>query len=295
MLLYKGKDLNIEKIEKTVDFNFALNTTYGLGGLAKTAYFPKNERECIAVYDYLNQQKNNYVFLGNGSDVLVSDKGFLGSVICMKKLKGISTENNIISVSAGVTVGELLDYCTMRGLSGLEFLAGIPATVGGLLYMNGGIDGIYLGEKVQSARIYDGKERKLTSSDCNFKYKYSVMQDVPCAILGGKFFIEQKTCIEVKEKISYYLQKRKRLPKGKSCGCVFKNPKGLSAGKLIDEANLKGLKLGGAEVSAEHANFILNKGASSNDIYNLIKKVKCIVKDKFGITLEEEVIYIGEF
>lgn len=287
--------MSIEKIEKIINFDFTLNTTYGLGGCAKIAYFPKSREQCITIFDYLKRQKNNFMILGSGSDVLVSDKGFDGSVISTKKFKGVYTQNNLIYVNAGVKVSELLTYCIQQGLSGLEFLAGIPATVGGLLYMNGGADGIYLGEKVNEVRIYNGKERKLTSNDCKFKYKYSVMQDMQCLILSGEFNVTKKSQEKVREKVLYYIQKRKNLPKGKSCGCVFKNPNGLSAGKLIDNANLKGLRIGGAEVSLEHANFILNKGASSDDVYKLINIVKSAVREKYGITLEEEVIYIGEF
>ncbi|MDE6105420.1 MAG: UDP-N-acetylmuramate dehydrogenase, partial [Clostridia bacterium] len=124
---------------------------------------------------------------------------------------------------------------------------------------------------------------------------YSTMRDINCVILGAELKFTLQSATEIKEKINEYLERRRFHPKGRSCGCVFKNVNGISAGKLIDEAGLKGLSIGGATVSREHANFIINRGGKAEDVYLLIKEVKRRVFERTGIRLEDEVVYIGEF
>lgn len=285
----------IGKIYKVNDFNFSKNTTYGLGGTAKTAYFPKTEQEAVAIFDYLNGLGENFVVLGNGSNVLAADGTFNGSVICTKLLKGISLNNGKLYCLSGTTVGQLLNYCKTNCLSGLEYLAGIPATIGGLTLMNGGINSGHISENVISVRIYDGKIRELPRENCNFEVKHSIMRDIKCIILGINLSVFAVPREAVEKNIKNQLAMRHRLPKGKSCGCVFKNPEGLSAGKLIEDTGLKGCRIGGAVVSEKHANFILNENATADEVYKLIQLVKERVYIKYGVKLEEEVVYIGEF
>lgn len=287
--------MNIENVPSEKNFNFSLNTTYGCGGSADIAYFPESIRQAEAVYNYLTANKIKFVTLGNGSNVLASGKRFDGAVICTKGLKGIYRYGNSIFCRAGTKVGALLKYCIDNGLSGLEHLAGIPATMGGLVYMNGGAGGKYICDNVISVKLFDGKIRNFSNEQCNFGYKYSTMRDINSLILGVRLEVKPENSEIVRKNVGGFLEKRKWHPKGKSCGCVFKNPDGLSAGKLIDEAGLKGFNIGGAEVSREHANFILNNGARPEDIYSLIKEVKRIVNERTGIMLEEEVVYIGDF
>lgn len=277
-------------------FTFAKHTTYGCGGAAKLAYFPKSIRQAAAVYDLLKYDKTEFVTLGNGSNVLASDKFFDGAVVCMKNLKGIyRTGKNTFFCRAGTTVSEILKFCVNYGFGGLEFLAGIPATCGGLVCMNAGADGKSVGGKVVHVKYYDGKMRRLSNKNCKFGQKYSIMRDRDGLILGAEFACALKDGGEVELAVADYLEKRKSQPKGKSCGCVFKNAENVSAGKLIDEAGLKGLSFGGAEVSGKHANFIVNNGGSSADIYALICEVKRKVYARTGVLLEEEVVYIGDF
>lgn len=287
------KSENVPQIE---NFKFSSNTTYGLGGGAIAAFCPESVRQAIAVYNYLNENKIKYAVLGNGSNVLASDKFYDGAVIITKRLDEIIvTSDSTVFCRAGVNVSALLKFCVNRGLSGVEFLAGIPATIGGVVCMNAGVSGKYIDGSVLNVELYDGRIRNFSNKQCNFGHKYSIMRDVNGLILGVWLDLKREKPAKVKENINYYLDKRRGLPKGKSCGCVFKNPEGISAGKLIDEAGLKGLKIGGAEVSLKHANFILNNGAASADVYRLIKTVKSKVFEKTGILLEEEVVYIGEF
>ena len=160
--------------------------------------------------------------------------------------------------------------------------------------MNGGADSKYICSNIVSVKFYDGKMRKILNKNCNFGNKYSIMRDINGIILGVELTYEPQDGEKVMQNIRRRLDGRAPLPKGKSCGCVFKNPSGYSAGKLIDEAGLKGLTYGTACVSGEHANFIINKGVRAADVYALIGRVKNEVYARFGILLEEEVVYIGD-
>lgn len=276
-------------------FRFSEHTTYGCGGLARGAYFPQSIRQTVAAYNVLSK-RGKLAILGNGSNVLASDKFFNGYVIGTKRLAGIvRTGENTVFCRAGTTVAALLKYCIANGLGGLEFLAGIPATCGGLALMNGGAAGKFIGDSIAYVKFYDGKIRNLSNNYCKFGHKYSIMRDINGIILGCGLNFTLCRGESVAENIRGFLKARSGQPKGKSCGCVFKNHGGISAGKIIDGAGLKGLRIGSAEVSGQHANFIINSGESSSDVYALIKEVKRRVFECTGIRLEEEVVYIGDF
>lgn len=286
-------------IPRKDNFSFAAGTTYGCGGTAHAAFFPRSEREAVNVYLALKNSGKKFCILGCGSNVLAHDGLYDGYVVSTSCLKGIWPERGdggvILNVLGGTRVAELLNYCKMYALTGLEFLAGIPASIGGLVYMNGGADGHSIGERVHSVRIFDGDVRTLTAEECCFTYKHSTMRDITCLILGIKLQVERSTAKVVATNISRRLCQRRKLPRGKSCGCVFENYCGVSAGKIIENAGLAGMRHGGAFVSPVHANFIINGGGSSADVYTLIQTVKSEVFKKFGITLKEEVCYIGDF
>lgn len=277
------------------NFSFAKHTTYGLGGNAKIAFFPKTINEATEIFDFVNTNYAKYFILGNGSNVLASDEDYDGAVIHTGFLSDISHEGTTLTCLSGTSVKKLLDYCILNGLEGLEYLAGIPASIGGLTLMNGGINCTRIESNVTEVLIYDGKSHNLKLEDCKFGNKHSTMCDINAIIVGVNLSKNAVPREAVKENIKKYLLKRRRQPAGKSCGCVFKNPPNQSAGKLIDEAGLKGCKIGGAEVSLKHANFIINRGGTAADVYRLIKLVKRKVFEFCGVLLEEEVIYIGEF
>ena len=286
----------IENIKSISNFSFAKNTTYACGGKAEVAYFPQSVTQAITVFDYLTKAVKNFITLGNGSNILASDKNFDGAVLSTKRLSGIiKTEKNSIFCYAGTKVSELMKFCVDCGFGGLEYLAGIPATVGGLVFMNGGAGGFYICDNVVNVLLYDGSIQIFSNKKCNFGYKYSIMRDIKSIILGVELSIFQQDKVKVRENITAYLNRRKFHPKGASCGCVFKNVGNISAGKLIDDCGLKGLKCGGAYVSQSHANFLINDGGCAADVYDLIGLVKERVFEQTGILLEEEVIYIGDF
>ena len=285
----------VKSVKSEHDFDFSKHTTYGLGGKARTAYFPQNEDEAVAVYKYLKASGEKFIILGKGSNLLVSDKYYDGSVICTKYLQGVEIDGNCLKILSGTTVQQLLSFCVKNGITGFEYLAAIPASIGGLAVMNGGTSDRRIASNIFSVKVFDGKMREFSNKNCNFGNKHSTMSDINALILAIYAGFEWEKPEKVEENVNYFLDRRKAQPKGKSCGCVFKNPEGLSAGKIIDDAGLKGMKIGGAEVSREHANFIINNGGSSADVYALIKSVKKSVYEMAGINLEEEVIYIGEF
>lgn len=299
MLLYKSGLKNCidnPKIKIVSPFNFSENTTYGLGGNAIAAYQPKTVYEAKTAFDRLTANGIPFEIIGNGSNVLASDKGIGGAVISTKNLRGIiRLDKNRLMCLAGTKTGELLAYCKKHRLGGLEYLYGIPASVGGAAYMNAGVSGAAIGGNIESVRIYDGKSRVLTREMCNFAYRRSTMRDIKALILSIIVNVWESPVEEIEERLTYYRQRRSHLPKGKSCGCVFKNPDGVSAGYLIDNAGLKGFSIGGAHVSELHASFIINDGGSAGDVKALIDIVKSKVFEKFGILLDEEVVYIGEF
>lgn len=298
MLLYKsGLKQSLNCVTECVEgFNFSKNTTYGLGGCAVNGYFPKNLLQARYIFDKLSQSTDGFEIIGNGSNILTDDGGINRSVISTKRLKGIVRLNDTkLLCLAGTTVAELLAYCKKHALGGLEFMYGIPATIGGAAYMNAGISGKAIGDKVVLVRAYNGKDLKFTCEICNFGYRRSTMRDINALILSIILNVQPSSAQKIEEEILYYKSRRSHLPKGKSCGCVFKNPENVSAGYLIEAAGLKGFRYGGAIVSPLHANFIINDGGTASDVKAVIEAVKNTVLQKFGILLKEEVVYIGDF
>ena len=280
-----------EEIYTERPFDFTKHSTIGCGGFAKVAYYPKNEEETLFL---LSACKDGWIALGNLSNVLPSDEGVNKTVICTKRLTEIRETQDGTFVSAGVTSGALLRYMKENGLSGAEFLVGIPCTLGGILYMNGGAGGKYIADIVKSVRIVqNGKVINLPVEECLYSYKNSMFMRTGDFILGATLRLKKTDEASVDKEIRRWIDKRVHLPKGKSMGCVFKNPQGAFAGELIEKTGLKGFRLGGAKVSEAHANFIINdKNATAAEIRALILLVKNAVFAQYGITLEEEIQYL---
>lgn len=296
MLSYKrGLEDSLE-LKPTNCFTFESNTTYKLGGKANISYFPQNICQAVNAFKLCKELGYNTLILGKGSNVLASDSGFDGAVISTKRLSGIiRLKNNRLFCLAGTPVSTLLNYCKKQGLSGVEYLTKIPATIGGAAYMNAGAAGKYIGEKISKVLLYTDKKVYFNNTQCNFTYKHSTMRDIKCLILAVVLQLESKPVEEVNRNLEHFLSLRQHLPKGRSCGCVFKNGGGYFAGELIEKAGLKGIRCGSAVVSPQHANFIISEGTSANDVKQLIELVKYFVMLKFGVELEEEVVYIGDF
>lgn len=284
-------------VQKTENYSFARHTTLGIGGTAPLALFPKNESELVDVIAFLSANKIKYVVIGLGANILASDKVFDGVVVCTSLMRVITRmSENRLYVECGVSSERLLKYSVEESLDGLAFIAGIPATAGGLTYMNAGAANTYACTVLESVKVLRlGKVISIPVCDCGFSYKKSVFQTNGDCILGCVFKLKCGNRTEINAKIREVRFARRKLPNGKSLGCVFKNPSDISAGKLIEDAGWKGYSLGGVKVSNAHANFLINTGgATAEDFLKLVKLIQDDVKNKTGIFLEREFCYIGE-
>ncbi len=284
----KEQILNIG-LEYKQNENLSRYTFYNTGGNCLGMIFPTNQENFIKTLSILKGQK--VFILGNGSNLLVSDKGFNGYVINTRKYNNIQIKGDLIIAQAGANLKDVVKISTDNCLSGLEFAVDIPASVGGAVCMNSGCFGKSISEYV----IYvKGEKGVYNNKDCLFDYRSSRFTQE--AVLEVCFKLKPWDNETIEAKIEHYKKIRSsKAPKGRSCGSVFKNEE-YFAGKLIDDAGLKGFTIGGAKISDRHANYIINfNKATSQDIYSLIKHVKKRVYSCFEIELKEEVKYVGEF
>lgn len=282
------------RFTKETPYGFAGHSSIGVGGIAAAAFSPTTEEETALLIAALEQDGVPFHVLGNLTNVLPSDGVSKRVVVSTKRLRGVQKNGNLLSVHAGTTAGALLAECKRLRLSGMEFLTGIPCTVGGALYMNAGVGGAYIGEIVESVTaLYNGRMITLTQADCAYAYKHSTFMQGGFIILRADLRLSSEKIEIIQDRIRDFDERRKHLPKGKSMGCVFKNPKNAVAGWLIEGAGLKGMRVGGAVVSKEHANFIINDNhATARDIKKLIALVKNAVFAQYKINLEEEIRYL---
>ncbi|MDD5044745.1 MAG: UDP-N-acetylmuramate dehydrogenase [Candidatus Omnitrophica bacterium] len=269
-------------------------TTFRIGGKARFFIEPKNVKELTAVIKEARKAKVPYYILGNGSNLLVSDKGINGVVIKLSSpyFKKASFKKNIIDAGAGLNLGQMIEKARNKGLGGCEFLSGIPATVGGAVMMNAGARGDSISGLIKEVKVLDknGKVGTLGKGKLKFGYRKSNLSQY--ILLSAKIKLEKRPKGEIGQRISDYLSVRRQTQDtGKpNAGCVFKNPAGDSAGRLIDLCGLKGKRVRDAQVSFRHANFIVNRGrAKAEDVLKLASFVKQRVKERFGVALEEEI------
>jgi UDP-N-acetylmuramate dehydrogenase len=248
-------------------------TTFKIGGKAKYFYEAKSKEDLVKAIKAAKEAGLPFFILGGGSNVLVSDKGFDGLVIKIQNTKYEIQDTRIVA-DAGVLLSKLVDESVKVGLTGLEWAAGIPGTVGGAVRGNANAFGVSMSDVVKNIRNYE---------------------DI---ILSVELELKKGDREKSKKMIKEYLEYRdKRHPlEYPSAGCIFKNPEGDFAGRLIEQCGLKGKKEGGAMFSKKHGNFIVNLGnAKAKDVIKLINLCKKKVREKFRIELEEEIEYLGEF
>lgn len=244
------------------------------------------------------EYKIKYKIIGNGTNVLISDLGYDGLIIDMKKLNDIFFKKSDIRAMAGARLDKLIRFAVDNRLSGIEALSGIPASIGGAIVMNAGAFGYNISNYLLTVEtLCDGKIKIYNREDCRFGYRTSRFLGKKEAIVSATFRFPNGDKEIIKANMNCYLELRRSIqPMQRSCGSVFKNPKPHSAGNLIEKAGLKGYRIGGASISEKHANFIITSAkAKAQDVYCLIEYIKHKVKDEFGIELKEEVEYIGEF
>jgi UDP-N-acetylmuramate dehydrogenase len=271
------------------------HSTFRIGGAADLFVIPKNVSDLIDVLTVARRKRMKVFVAGNGSNVLFSEKGYRGIVIKLANdLSSMKVSGERVVVWGGASLSGLIMKLATKGLGGLEFACGVPATVGGSVMMNLGAFGKWMGKYVKSVELVDEKLKKISMRSGEIKFGYRTS-----SLLRRGFIL---TCVElklrrnkprsIKAKIKKVLSKRRiAQPLGiPNAGCVFKNPRSRYAGQLIEEAGLKGKRVGDAQISTKHANFIVNLGsATSSDVIALIRKVQQSVKSKFGVRLVPEV------
>ncbi len=272
------------------------HTTLRIGGPADILVVPKDIEELRNILN-ISRGVKKYV-IGNGSNLLVPDKGLRGLVIKIAGgLKRFECDGRKVSVGAGELIQSVLKRTAMLGLSGLEFSAWVPASAGGAVVSNMGAFGECIGDLVEKVQVImpSGKIEELSRSDLSFSYRNSGIED--CIVVSMILKLSYKQKRSITSKIGDLIAKRKELQPFSvpSAGSVFRNPKEVPAGKLIDMAGCKGLRIGGAEVSKKHGNFIINLGdAKAADVKALIRKVRAVVKEKFKVGLELELVDSSE-
>jgi UDP-N-acetylmuramate dehydrogenase len=296
-------------------------TTFKIGGPAKYFLKAKTKKELINAIKWAKEHELQFFILGGGSNLLVADKGYEGMVIKLQ------IANCKLQIASGTKLGDLVKLSLKKGLTGLEWAAGIPGTIGGAIRGNAEAFGVSMGKLVKKIEVYDAKKKKIkifNNQNCKFKYKNSIFKENPdLIILSSEIKLKKGVKKDIKKRISDNLDYRaKNHPLNfPSAGCTFKNHKlrimnyelleqfpelkelnkknTIPAGWLIEKCGLKGRRVGRAEVSQKHSNFIISaqskstKQTSTKDVVNLIKLIKKKVKEKFKIELKEEIQYLG--
>ncbi|MBR3864397.1 MAG: UDP-N-acetylmuramate dehydrogenase [Clostridia bacterium] len=281
--------LNSYGIEYKINECLKKYSTYKTGGDTKIMVFPKNHNE-LKIATATNLE---YVAIGNGSNILFSDYGYDGIVINTKNMVKMRFTGSLIVAECGLPLSKLRESAELNCLGGLEFTEGIPATVGGAVCMNAGCFSKSISEYIAYVITNNGI---FNNEQCEFGYRTSIFDKNKGEIISSVAFMLKPSELDVIESKKERFKKLRKSsqPLGKSCGSVFLND-GYFAGKVIDQAGLKGYTIGGATVSEKHANFIINNGQKSSDVYKLIKLIKDRVYNTQKIKLKEELRFIGKF
>jgi UDP-N-acetylmuramate dehydrogenase len=275
-------------------------TYYGIGGPTAVWVAPQSEEAFQPVLETIHAAGAPLFILGRGSNLLVSDRGwpgvtlYMGENFCGMSFSGLQSE-----VRAGTLLMDLVHSATERGLGGMELMAGIPGSVGGALCMNAGA----FGREIESLTLevrgfrWDGSRFYAARNDLTFCYRRAPeLERVVITLARFQFHAESSPVLKARTREILDLRAQKQPIDYPSCGSVFKRPPGYYAGALIEQAGLKGERIGGAEVSRKHAGFIVNtSGATAADVYGLIRRIEERVLERFGVCLEREVRLVGDF
>lgn len=301
-----------EVIKAISDLNFNLtvwrnepmskHTSFKIGGDADIFITVNSISDLTKVIEVLNNFNVPFFVIGNGSNLLISDKGIRGAVI---KLGGEFSnielvDDNTIECGAGVLISKLCSFACQNSLSGLEFAYGIPGTAGGAVFMNAGAYGSEMKDVMLSAKslTFSGEIINRSAEEMELSYRKSIYRQVDEIILSAKLELKKGDKLHIKEKMNEFIARRKEKQplEYPNAGSVFKRPVGNFAGTLIQTCGLKGKKIGGAMVSEKHSGFIINTGnATCEDVVNLIDHIKATVFEKSNIALECEVEIVGDF
>ena len=279
--------------------SMAGHTTFKVGGPADCLITLENEEQLQKVQRYLHLVGIPFFVLGNGSNVLVSDKGYKGVILQVgDKMSDIRVEGKRVIAQAGARMSQVSRAAMENGLTGLEFASGIPGTVGGGVVMNAGAYGGEMRQVVESVTVVDsnGEILELDNSTMEFGYRYSIIRNQPFVVIKVTFLLQEGVTEQIKETMDdLAARRREKQPlEYPSAGSTFKRPEGYFAGALIMDAGLRGFRIGGAQVSEKHCGFVINAGnATAEDVMNVIQEVRFRVKEQFGVELEPEVVFLG--
>lgn len=277
----------------------AFHTTFKVGGPADCLIALENEAQLQKVQRYLHLVGIPFFVLGNGSNVLVSDRGYKGIILQIgDKMNEVEVNGRRVTAQAGARMSKVARVAMEHGLTGLEFASGIPGTVGGGVVMNAGAYGGEMKQVVETVTVVnqEGELLELDNSTMEFGYRYSTIRNQPFVVTKVTFLLEEGDTAQIKATMDdLAARRREKQPlEYPSAGSTFKRPEGYFAGELIMNAGLRGFRIGGAQVSEKHCGFVINAGnASAADVMDLIQEVRDRVKDKFNVELEPEVVFLG--
>lgn len=276
------------------------HTSFKIGGPADEFCEVKSAEEIKELIEYAKEKNMPCMVMGNGSNLLVGDKGIRGLVIKIAKgFDEVEVNGTQVTAQGGVLLSRLAKIALQNNLSGLEEVSGVPGTLGGAIYMNAGAYGGEMKDVVKSVTYLEDGEIKVAEGDeLDFGYRKSMFSGTNMIILSAKLELKNGDYNEILASMEDYKERRttKQPLTIPSAGSTFKRPEGYFAGKLIQDADLKGYSIGGAEVSTLHSGFVVNKGdATARDVLDLIEHIKKTVFEKFGVELHEEVKLVGEF
>ncbi len=291
----------IPKERMLFDEPMSRHTTFRVGGAAECMVLIEREEELLKLVPYLNQIEQDYFILGNGSNLLVGDKGYRGIVIKLGEgMNRITVEGDHIYVQAGALLSKTAAVARDAELSGMEFAAGIPGSIGGGVVMNAGAYDGEMKQITESVKVMDqeGRILVLDNDTMEFGYRTSIIKNRPFIVLEVVLRMQAGRKDEIQAKMDELMAKRqsKQPLNYPSAGSTFKRPEGYFAGKLIMDAGMRGYRIGDAQVSDKHCGFVVNIGnASAADVKEVIEEVQERVKERFHVNLEPEVIFLGEF
>lgn len=277
------------------------HTTFRIGGPAEVFIMPKSIKQVQMAVKICQEEQIPYFILGNGSNLLVSDRGYRGVIIQMDRNMGeIQVEGTEIQAAAGALLSSIAVAARRESLTGFEFAGGIPGTLGGAVVMNAGAYGGEMKDVLKEVTVMDGDGKIFTlpASELEMGYRTSIIKTAGYLVLSARITLSRGKEEDIKARTRELSEMRtqKQPLDYPSAGSTFKRPEGYFAGKLIMDSGLRGYSVGGAMVSEKHCGFVINKGnATAEDVVSLMKHVTEVVREKYGVTLEPEVKFLGEF
>ena len=277
------------------------HTTFRIGGPAEVFIMPKSVKQVQMAVKICREEQIPYFILGNGSNLLVSDRGYRGVIIQMDRNMGeIQVEGTEIQAAAGALLSSIAVAARRESLTGFEFAGGIPGTLGGAVVMNAGAYGGEIKDVLKEVTVMDGDGKIFTlpASELEMGYRTSIIKTAGYLVLSARITLSRGEEEDIKARTRELSEMRtqKQPLDYPSAGSTFKRPEGYFAGKLIMDSGLRGYSVGGAMVSEKHCGFVINKGnATAEDVVSLMKHVTEVVQEKYGVTLEPEVKFLGEF